>query len=583
MSDYRINIRSDVPDAESIESNDSLFGLFGGDFSKITIEQLFRKFVEDDIVANSEITITDSEGESEETFTVAEAIQLLSNGLTELDDSKASDIVYIGETRYSVSQIINVIADKLKSNTSFVRNLLLKPDFYGDITDVSDLSVLASNAPEEIKNDYRGDVYKIVHVLLKIIKKVKEYASHGSGGGGGAPAEHTHPVDDIYKATTVGGSWNSNFANIVPDLADAISCDPDFVQYITEERNKSIEDFVEEYGLFMQGDEPVTDSSGNNWFIFMFGMVNRTIKEKVAPKSSLYDMQYGNVVKILGNMEDPDLEKIVLTSSENDVHFVLGDTAIDNLIITDKIELFNLLAGGGLEPQSPEDVDALSAKYGNKVITISMQQANEDGTPLDVDGMSISDFYESDSLIYNFMTQCLLIASEDIVAPIMKAENEKEAMSQFKFSIDEIEAESIFKTPLLKIVAGTANIASNAQSTADSAQNTAEQAQNAASNAQSTADSAQNTANQAQNTASNAQSTAESAQTAINTAVANFLTETQIREIIQEMIDTATNKMVESNTITDIEKMTESEYEALETKSETTMYAVVEDEVVGNA
>ena len=49
------------------------------------------------------------------------------------------------------------------------------------------------------------------------------------------------------------------------------------------------------------------------------------------------------------------------------------------------------------------------------------------------------------------------------------------------------------------------------------------------------------------------------------------------------MIDTATNKMVESNTITDIEKMTESEYEALETKSETTMYAVVEDEVVGNA
>ena len=139
MSDYRINIRSDVPDAESIESNDSLFGLFGGDFSKITIEQLFRKFVEDDIVANSEITITDSEGESEETFTVAEAIQLLSNGLTELDDSKASDIVYIGETRYSVSQIINVIADKLKSNTSFVRNLLLKPDFYGDITDVSDL------------------------------------------------------------------------------------------------------------------------------------------------------------------------------------------------------------------------------------------------------------------------------------------------------------------------------------------------------------------------------------------------------------------------------------------------------------
>ena len=576
MSDYRINIRSDVPDAKSIESSDSLFGLFGGDFAKITFEQLFQKFIEDDTVANSKITITESEGETQTTITVVEAVQYLFDGLKELDDNKASKTIYIGKIKYSVDEIITEIADKLQSNTSFVRSLMLKNEYFGNITDVSDLSILLQNAPDEIKNDFRGDMYKIVHVLLNIIKKVKEYASHGSGDGGGVPAKHTHPVDDIYKATTVGGSWNSNFANIVPDLVDAISCNPDFVQYI-EERNRSIEDFVEDYGIFMQGDEPVTDSSGNNWFILIFGLINRTIKEKVAPKSSLYDMQYGNVVKLLGEVEGAeDLDKIVLNASDKDVHFVLGDTAIDNLIITDKIELFTLLAGGGLEPQSPEDVDALVAKYGNKVITVSLQKANEDGTPLDVDGMSISDFYESDSFIHNFTTQCFLIASADIVAPIMEAESEEEAMSQFKFSIDEVEAESIEKTPLLKIVAGTANTAEQAQSTAESAQSTA-------NNAQSTADSAQNTANNAQSTAEQAQSTAEQAQTAINTAVANFLTETQIRTIVQEMIDTATNKMVESNTITDIEKMTESEYEALETKSETTMYAVVEDEVVGNA
>ena len=709
------------------------------------------------------------------------------------------------------------------------------------------------------------------------------------GGGGGAPAEHKHSIDDIYTAVKLGGEWHTNLSVIHKDLSEAVRLNEELLQWLND-GERSVEDFVEDYATRISGGSPITDSTGKNWFPMMLNISNIVLKTKLSPNSSIYDIQYGSVIKIAGEIESPeDLDKLIVTPSDKIINVTIANTQLENKTVTDKIELFTLLSEN-LRPETPEEVDALVEKYSNSAIAVTIQPVQEDGERIDIDSMSFNDFMESE-IASMFMTVVFILVSEDTLAPIM-GDDETESMKQFKLRFDEVEGETVYKTPLSDELAeqsksindlktsdvdmnrvvkkttewyggdkintlawlfnynvskyengsifegtdaynigekmsdghsydlqrikmgsvfelneyeddktkeiirdytylGTASelnglsyqvytdwgqseqrsekfvisldeyldeqgrfefiqehidtlnelevmfitivdansnariygisketpesdtpvihideiipyqkeertdllsniiynmqgTAERAQDTANNAQNTAESAQYTANQAQSIAEQAENTANQAQSIAEQAENTANQAQntlaerytnaeinnlvssipkfaikvvaslptsnistttvyllakqnqepsnlyteyiyvdnkweklgeqvvdlsdyftkqqtqTAINTAVANFLTETQIqtkidtaiasfltetqiRTIVHEMIDTATNKMVESNTITDIEKMTESEYEALETKSETTMYAVVDDEVVENA
>ena len=61
--------------------------------------------------------------------------------------------------------------DKNKIDKSLFRELFINPEFY-NIINATDIAKLLSLPPEDIREDYRGDLYCITYALLNVINRV---------------------------------------------------------------------------------------------------------------------------------------------------------------------------------------------------------------------------------------------------------------------------------------------------------------------------------------------------------------------------------------------------------------------------
>ncbi|MBR2589864.1 MAG: hypothetical protein IKE65_02970 [Clostridia bacterium] len=272
----------------------------------------------------------------------------------------------------------------------------------------------------------------------------------GSGGGGGAPAQHEHKLSDVYIPVIIGGDWDTNGLDLTSELNEALNNNDEAIAYM-QENNKTAEDITERT-VFVYGSEPIEDGEGNQYIAFMAGINKKIFQAKMAPNSSLYDINYGTVATIPETFDGQDLSEVTLTDNENEITVTIGEHTYPMVSVDSVMDLMTISSGQIISDASA--AAELLPKYGGKTIVLTVNMVDSNGDPIPDESLTLSDIMDDEMLQNMLMVQAFgIVPVEDIAELMQNAQSDEDGYRMVEIHFDAIEEASIQKKPVLEKVA----------------------------------------------------------------------------------------------------------------------------------
>ena len=258
--------------------------------------------------------------------------------------------------------------------------------------------------------------------------------------------KHHHDVSDIMVATKTGGAYAQNLLQMMTDAYTTAMLKSEVNSVITDHTDiENVNDFMKYFNS--SSGSPITTSDGKTYCPVMQAMPTVLIWPLIAGTAPMSSVQFGDLAQIPCNFDGQDLSQMIVIPTENKISFQLLShkyPGVEDHLSAD--EWISLLRGNLPEEQSA--IDEFCTRFGEQTATLTIQRLDDDGQPIDpaITGYETT-LFEHDATSWGIYIFTLIPAEHMEEMSHIPGE---EALLHVKFSIDEIEPESILtETPLI--------------------------------------------------------------------------------------------------------------------------------------
>ena len=287
--------------------------------------------------------------------------------------------------------------------------------------------------------------------LNKALGEIATAIKNSGGGGGGAPAEHEHKIQDIYVPFVTGGEWNTNGYVMTEEIEESLKNNAEAVEYLIN-NNKTVAQMVERTAIAIGSEQPITDSSGNQYLYFMAAFNRLVLRTKMSPNDSIQGVKFGTVATLPADFDGEDTSGVTISQADAQTQMSIGEHTYPYTAVENVEDIMALVSGQMTE--DPSIAAAMLDKYGGSTVAITVDMLGQDGQPMGDEDLTFEKVFSDDMLSNLFMVQSIVLVPYDDVADIIESiTSEQELKEAIKLHLDAVADENIQKKTVFDEVA----------------------------------------------------------------------------------------------------------------------------------